>query len=167
MSGKGVWKLSRERGKVPRLPTKYMIQLYWSVPLNPNLPSGPVHPYQLDESISNFMGFLVYFIILILFEKIFLKANGEEHDQTTRTAASDLGLNCLPISKNGTLGLYGPRQANLVLIAYASSEGSGEPAHPRSLARTSAARSYKLWVKRKLQTESQIPGTSEWLGMRS
>ena len=39
--------------------------------------------------------------------------------------------------------IVGPRQANLVLIAYASSEGSGEPAHPRSLARTSAARSYK------------------------
>ena len=39
--------------------------------------------------------------------------------------------------------INGPRQANLVLIAYASSEGSGEPAHPRSLARTSAARSYK------------------------
>ena len=37
--------------------------------------------------------------------------------------------------------LIGPRQANLVLIAYASSEGSGEPAHLRSLARTSAARS--------------------------
>ena len=39
--------------------------------------------------------------------------------------------------------LLRPRQANLVLIAYASSEGSGEPAHPRSLARTSATRSYK------------------------
>ena len=39
--------------------------------------------------------------------------------------------------------IYGPRQANLVLIAYASSEGSGEAAHSRSLARTSAARSYK------------------------
>ena len=64
-------------------------------------------------------------------------------------------------------GAYGPRQANLVLIAYASSEGSGEPAHLRSLARTSAARSYKQWVKRNLQTESQIPGPSEWLGMRS
>ena len=38
---------------------------------------------------------------------------------------------------------FGPRQENLVLIAYASSEGSGEPAHPCSLARTSAARSYK------------------------
>ena len=37
----------------------------------------------------------------------------------------------------------GPGQANLVLIAYASSEGSGKPAHPRSLARTFAARSYK------------------------
>ena len=43
---------------------------------------------------------------------------------------------------------YGSRQGNLVLIAYASSEGSGEPAHPepahpRSLARTFAAHSYK------------------------
>ena len=63
--------------------------------------------------------------------------------------------------------IYGPRQANLVLIAYASSEGSGEPAHPRSLARTSAARSYKQWVKRNLQTENQIPGPSEWLDKRS
>ena len=63
--------------------------------------------------------------------------------------------------------LYRPRQANLVLIAYASTEGSGEPAHPRSLVRTSATRSYKQWVKRNLQTESQIPGPSEWLGMRS
>ena len=64
-------------------------------------------------------------------------------------------------------GSYGPRQANLVLIAYTSSEGSGEPAHPRSLARTFAARSYKQWIKRNFQTENQIPGPSEWLGMRS
>ena len=56
---------------------------------------------------------------------------------------------------------FGQRQVNLVLIAYASSEGSGEPAQPRSLARTFAARSYKQWVKRNLQTESQIPGPSE------
>ena len=63
--------------------------------------------------------------------------------------------------------LIGPRQANLVLIAYANSESSGEPAHPRSLARTFAARWYKQWIKRNLQTESQIPGPSEWMGMRS
>ena len=50
----------------------------------------------------------------------------------------------LNLTDVGPMGLtFGPRQANLVLIAYASSEGSGEPAHPRSLARTSAARSYK------------------------
>ena len=61
----------------------------------------------------------------------------------------------------------GPHQANLMLIAYASSEGSGEPAHPRSLARTSAACSNKQGVKRNLQTESQIPGPSERLDMRS
>ena len=67
----------------------------------------------------------------------------------------------------GSNNVYGPRQASLVLIAYASSEGSGEPAHPRSLARTSATRSYKQRVKRNLQTENQIPGPSEWLGMRS
>ena len=59
------------------------------------------------------------------------------------------------------------RQGNLVLTAYASSEGSGEPAHSCSLARTFAARSYKQWVKRNFQRESQIPSPSEWLGMRS
>ena len=54
-----------------------------------------------------------------------------------------------------------------MLIAYASSESSGEPAHSCSLARTFAARSYKQWIKRNLQTERQIPGPSEWLGMCS
>ena len=48
---------------------------------------------------------------------------------------------CITVKIVGGISLYGPRQANLLLIAYASSEGSGEPAHPRSLARTSAARS--------------------------
>ena len=33
--------------------------------------------------------------------------------------------------------------------------------------RAVAALSYKQWVKRNLQTESQIPGSSEWLGMHS
>ena len=47
------------------------------------------------------------------------------------------------ISVHLIVTIYGPRQANLVLTAYASSEGSGEPAHPRSLIRTFAARSYK------------------------
>ena len=57
--------------------------------------------------------------------------------------------------------LYGPCQANLILIAYASSEGSGEPAHPRSLARTSAARSFKQWVKRNAQTDFWMAGHAQ------
>ena len=46
-------------------------------------------------------------------------------------------------NRSELIRLNGPRQAKLVIIAYASSEGSGEPARPRSLARTFAARSYK------------------------
>ena len=84
---------------------------------------------------------------------------------TNKSKAIHLSVTIFHTSKS--FPLIGPRQANLVLIAYASSEGSGEPAHPRSLARTFAARSYKQWIKRNLQTESQIPGPSEWLGMRS
>ena len=49
----------------------------------------------------------------------------------------------------------GPRQANLVLMAYASSKGSGEPAHPRSLAWSSVARSYKQWVKRTFRQKAR------------
>ena len=52
-------------------------------------------------------------------------------------------LHFLNLCTNKSIELIGPRQANLVLIAYASSEGSGEPAHPRSLARTFATRSYR------------------------
>ena len=76
---------------------------------------------------------------------------------------------CLPnaLTQQHKITSHGLRQANLVLIAYASSKGLDEPAHLRSLARTSAACSYKQGVKRNLQTESQIPGPSEWLGMRS
>ena len=57
---------------------------------------------------------------------------------------------------------FGLRQANLVLIAYASSEGSGEPAHPRSLARTSAARSYKQSVKRIRQKARSLAPLNGW-----
>ena len=87
---------------------------------------------------------------------------GAVHCKVTMTASCNKHTLLLNKLYN-PLNLYGPRLANLVLIAYASSEGSGEPAHPRSLARTSAARSYKQWVKRNLQTESQIPGPSGWL----
>ena len=40
-----------------------------TVVINPHLPSGPVHPYQLDKSISNFRGGWCTFIVFILFPK--------------------------------------------------------------------------------------------------
>ena len=94
-----------------------------------------------------------------------LKQAGSKRDNRTNAAAQSGKGHTL--NSEWHIRTYGPRQANLVLIAYASSEGSGEPAHPRSLARTFAARSYKQWIKRNRLTESQIPGPSEWLGMRS
>ena len=90
---------------------------------------------------------------------MFLHAESEDSDQTGRMvfagrkgheAAHFVLFTFEHYSNNPKL--YGPRQANLVLIAYASSEGSGEPAHPRSLARTFATRSYRQCVKRNLQT---------------
>ena len=47
---------------------------------NPHLPSGPIHPYQLDESISNFRGAWCTFSVLFYFEYIFLLANIEDPD---------------------------------------------------------------------------------------
>ena len=41
--------------------------------------------------------------------------------------------------------LIEPAHEIMVLITQATSEGSGEPAHPRSLTRTFAVRTHKLW----------------------
>ena len=66
-----------------------------------------------------------------------------EHCTIHPQKSEEVVLNCEKDSQSEVEIRIGPRQANLSLIAYASSEGSGEPAHPRSLARTSAARSYR------------------------
>ena len=80
-----------------------------------------------------------------VFENIFFRFFILSFVTTTNQIDRLLQKNCLIENVSiGTIStLIGPRQANFVLIAYASSEGSGEPAHARSLARTSAARSYK------------------------
>ena len=57
------------------------------------MPGGPVHPYQLDESISNFRG------VWCAFSFLFNLANSVDPDQTPHSAASDLGLHCLPRSQ--------------------------------------------------------------------
>ena len=46
--------------------TRIFLQTAVSKNINPHLPSGPVHPYQLEESISNFRGVWCTFFIFIL-----------------------------------------------------------------------------------------------------
>ena len=109
--------------------------------------------------------FLKFSIVEKITEKKKKKKKKWQHHNKRQRYRSKRRRRYLNVS---VLLLNEPRQANLVLIGYARSEGSGEPAHPRSLARTSAARSYKQWVmSNHEQTESQIPSHSEWLGMRS
>ena len=57
--------------------------------INLHLPSGHIHPYQLDESISKFSGVWWTFSFLFNLEQIFLLANSEDSNQS-----SDLGLHC-------------------------------------------------------------------------
>ena len=68
--------------------------------VNPYLPSGPVHPYQLDKSISIFRGVWCTFFIFFFWMK-FLYANSVDPYQTPCSAASDLGLHCLPRFQKG------------------------------------------------------------------
>ena len=52
-----------------------------------------------------------------------------------------------------------------VLINYANSEGSDEPAHPQSPARAFAVHSQNTGNQRKLQAKSHISHPTEWLHM--
>ena len=61
--------------------------------LNPHLPNGLSHSYQLNESIFHLRGCLVYFFSFILF-RIDIPVSKQP-----RPAASDLGLHCLPMSQ--------------------------------------------------------------------
>ena len=62
---------------------------------------------------------------------------------TNKFNISGVGLLLMKADKDRRQKIKWAAPSELVLIAYASSEGSGEPAHPRSLAKTFAARSYK------------------------
>ena len=63
------------------------------------MPSGPFYLNTLDRSISNLRGGgLVTFLLLTCFiEFLVFNANSVDPDQTPRSAASDLGLHCLPV----------------------------------------------------------------------
>ena len=63
--------------------------------INPYMPNGLFHPYQLDESTYNLGVSGAFFYFDFIFNRISCK----------RSAASDLGLHCLHLSKKKeTLG---------------------------------------------------------------
>ena len=65
---------------------------------NPYLTNGFSHHYHLDESIFTFRGVRSDFYFLSHFSMKFLCANRIAPDGTPRSAASHLGLFCLPMS---------------------------------------------------------------------
>ena len=73
----------------------------WSLKMlkfNPYLTNGFSHHYQLNESIFIFSGVRNDFYFLSDFMMKFLCANRIAPDGTSRSAASHLGLYCLPMS---------------------------------------------------------------------
>ena len=74
--------------------------------LDPYLTHGFSHHYQLDESTFIFRGVRSDFLFFIsFFDEISLHENGISPDGTQRSAASHLGLFCLPMSHKRRPGL--------------------------------------------------------------
>ena len=117
--------------------------------VNPHLRNGYFNPYQLDESIPHFRGAWYTFSFLFYFESIFLLANNEDPDQMSRSAASDLGLHCLPMSQKWDARLIWGKKLRVSVLhtaltfepphdktnkmACAPSEDSDQPGYPPSL----------------------------------
>ena len=70
--------------------------LNWTYSGETFTPIRLVYPSQLDKSVSNFWG--VLFISLFFTDISLLKANSADPDKTPHSAASDLGVHCLPRS---------------------------------------------------------------------
>ena len=77
----------------------------WKYSLNPFKPNGLSYSYQLAQSISVLRVVGCYFSFLFKFEYTILEANSGDSDQTPQSAASDMGLHCLPISHKNTTHL--------------------------------------------------------------
>ena len=65
---------------------------------NPFMSSRLFHLSSLDESISNYKGCLVSFLSQCFIYIPVLNANSVDPDQTPHSVASDLGLQCMPMS---------------------------------------------------------------------
>ena len=66
--------------------------------IQPIMPSGLSYLNSLDQFISSLRGVWLVLIITMFFEMSVVNANSVDPDQTPHSAASDLGLHCLPLS---------------------------------------------------------------------
>ena len=62
------------------------------------MPNGLFYLYSLDRSISYTRVYGKFLLLSCFIEISKLNANSVDPDQTPRSAASDLGLHCLPVS---------------------------------------------------------------------
>ena len=62
------------------------------------MPSGRFYLSSLDQSISSLSSVWLVVLLLCFIEMPVINANSVDPDQTPRSAASDLGLHCLPVS---------------------------------------------------------------------
>ena len=75
---------------------------------NPLVTDGFSYPYEMDESTSIFRGIGSNFSFSFHFSMKIISANRIAPNGTPRSAASHLGLFCLPMShKKDAIGLYG------------------------------------------------------------
>ena len=66
--------------------------------INPFMPSGLFYRNSLDQFISSLRGVRSVLTITMFIEIPVVNTNSVDPDQTPRSAASDLGLHCLPMS---------------------------------------------------------------------
>ena len=83
----------------------FILEYCFAVQFNPYLTNGFSHHYQLDESTFILRGVRSDFYFLSDFLMKFLCANRIAPDGTPRSAASHLGLCCLPMSHKMTTRL--------------------------------------------------------------
>ena len=79
--------------------------------INPHLPSGPVHPYQLEESISNFMG--VWCTFSFVFD--FVSKRCRPWSDAVFCGVVWPGSDCLPMSQKWDAMLM---RVNLIKLSY-------------------------------------------------
>ena len=94
------------------------------------MPSGPVHSYQVDESISNFRGVTCTFSFLFYSKSIFPLANSADPDQTPHSVVSDLGLHCLPMSQKWDARLIWVKNLKKVVLASKNCKRKGNSVDP-------------------------------------